>query len=309
MVVNGDEGATILGACDRYWMCPKAWQDALTEAARLVMMARRRRWLKTNVHCRVAQFLAVALSVAGCASPPPVRHASDPDALWRIVTTHCLQAGPVPDDCAAVWPDPQRQAVVLKDNHGRFQYLLVPSVRVSGIEDPSLLQADAPNYFASAWSARSFVASALAQPLPRAYVSLALNSPYGRSQEQLHIHIDCLRPDVYAALQREHAQIGPQWRALAEPLLGHVYLARTLPGDTLNEDPIRLLASAIPADASLRDYSLVVAGAQLDEGQPGFVLLATRQDAATGNRASGEELQDHACGLVTGARKVLPGVR
>ena len=88
-----------------------------------------------------------------------------------------------------------------------------------------------------------------------------------------------------------------------------MYLARTLPGDTLNEDPIRLLASAIPADASLRDYSLVVAGAQLDEGQPGFVLLATRQDAATGNRASGEELQDHACGLVTGARKVLPGVR
>ncbi|MGQ3469530.1 CDP-diacylglycerol diphosphatase, partial [Xanthomonas campestris] len=66
------------------------------------------------MRCRVAQFLAAAtLWVAGCASPPPVRHASDPDALWRIGTTHCLQAGPVPHDCAAVWPDPQRQAAVL----------------------------------------------------------------------------------------------------------------------------------------------------------------------------------------------------
>jgi len=31
--------------------------------------------------------------------------------------------------------------------------------------------------------------------------------------------------------------------------------------------------------------------------QPGFVVLADRADAATGDRASGEELQDHACAV------------
>ncbi|WP_115527595.1 MULTISPECIES: CDP-diacylglycerol diphosphatase [Xanthomonas] len=254
---------------------------------------------------------AVLLLLAGCAAAPPapVRHPSDPDALWRIVSTRCLAEAPRPPDCAAVWSDPARRAVLLKDRHGSFQYLLVPSVRVSGIEDPALLRADAPNYFASAWDARSFVAQALQRPLPRQYVSLALNSPHGRSQDQLHIHIDCLRPDVYAALQRQRTEIGPEWRALAEPLLGHVYLARTLEGTALEQDPIRLLADALPADASLRDYSLVVAGAQLQDGRPGFVLLATRQDARSGNCASGEEVQDHACGLVTGATQVLPGVR
>ncbi|MEE7547689.1 CDP-diacylglycerol diphosphatase, partial [Xanthomonas sp. Kuri4-1] len=43
--------------------------------------------------------------------------------------------------------------------------------------------------------------------------------------------------------------------------------------------------------------------------RPGFLLLATRRDAASDNRASGEELQDHACSLLTGAGRVLEGVR
>ncbi|MFN4162526.1 MAG: CDP-diacylglycerol diphosphatase, partial [Stenotrophomonas sp.] len=36
---------------------------------------------------------------------------------------------------------------------------------------------------------------------------------------------------------------------------------------------------------------------------------ATRVDPATGNEASGEELQDHACAAVTGADGPLDGVR
>jgi CDP-diacylglycerol pyrophosphatase len=246
------------------------------------------------------------LSLVGCLGVPRIRHATDSDALWRIVSTHCLAAGaPRAADCVAVWP--QRRSVVLKDSHGDFQFLLLPIDRITGIEDPRALQADAPNYFAAAWDARVFVERALGRPLPRQSLSLALNSPHGRSQEQLHIHVDCLHPQVRRELDAMQAQVGAAWRPLPRPLLGHRYLARRLPGAALSANPLRLLAEQLPAGETMRDYSLVLVGDA--SPAPGFVLLATRFDAATGNRASGEELQDHACGLVTGAQQVLPGVR
>jgi CDP-diacylglycerol pyrophosphatase len=252
--------------------------------------------------------LVLLLVLAACLSVPRVRHAADPDALWRIINTHCLAADvPRAVDCAAVWSQPERRSVVLKDNHGDFQFLLLPIDRITGIEDPRLLQAGSPNYFAAAWDARIFVERALGRPLPRQYLSLALNSPHGRSQEQLHIHVDCLHPQVRRELDAMQAQVGTAWRPLPQPLLGHRYLARRLPGEALSANPLRLLAEGLPAGDALRDYSLVVVGDA--SPAPGFVLLATRVDAASGNRASGEELQDHACGLVTGAEQVLPGVR
>jgi CDP-diacylglycerol pyrophosphatase len=267
-------------------------------------MVRSKRWIWGG--------LAVAAAMlAACVSVPQVRHAADPDALWRIVSTQCLVAsGQQPArDCVAVWADPARRSVVLKDSHGRYQYLLIPADKVSGIESPQLQQPQTPNYFAIAWEARSFVAAALEQPLPRRYVSLALNSPHGRSQDQLHIHVDCVRPDVRAQLDHLQGDIGPQWWPLPEPLLGHRYLARDLPGEALTQDPIRLLAATLSSGDRLADYSLVAVGREDADGRPGFTLLATRADFAAGNRASGEELQDHACGLVTGAKQVLEGVR
>ena len=45
------------------------------------------------------------------------------------------------------------------------------------------------------------------------------------------------------------------------------------------------------------DQTLVVVGAVGSDGEPKFVVLADRADAATGDLANGESLQDHAsCG-------------
>ncbi len=41
----------------------------------------------------------------------------------------------------------------------------------------------------------------------------------------------------------------------------------------------------------------MVVGATLASGEPGFDLLVDRADAASADRASGEELQDHDCAL------------
>ncbi|WP_422506885.1 CDP-diacylglycerol diphosphatase [Stenotrophomonas sp. GZD-301] len=248
------------------------------------------------------------LLLVGCATSPPARPAPNPDALWGIVQRDCMEATPRAS-CLAVAASPQRRDVLLKDAHGDYQFLLLPMDRVSGIESPALLRSGAPNYFAAAWQARTHTEQALGRPLPREVASLALNSPHGRSQHQLHIHVDCLRADVLAALQGWRAAIGTRWQPLPGPLRGHVYQARRLPGDLLTANPVRLLADDLAAPGELGQWSLLVAGERAPDGTPGFVMLATQLDPASGNQASAEELQDHACAVLTGADGALERVR
>lgn len=258
---------------------------------------------------RVSLFCALLLLTA-CATPvlPPAKPLPNPDALWGIIQRDCAGDAAPRGSCLAVSAEARRRDVLLKDSHGRYQFLVLPLDRVSGIESPALLRADAPNYFAAAWVARSHTEQALGRPLPRDVVSLALNSPHGRSQHQLHIHVDCLRADVMTQLHRLQPAIGTAWQPLPEPLRGHAYLARYLPGAELTANPVRLLADHVENPADIGNWSLVVVGQTDTTGAPGFIVLATRLDLETGNKASGEELQDHACAVLTGAAGPLDGV-
>jgi len=255
----------------------------------------------------------VLLLLAACATvppppPPAARPLPNPDALWGIIQRDCAGDATPRGSCLAVSADAHRRDVLLKDSHGHYQFLVLPLDRVSGIESPALLRAGAPNYFAAAWAARGHTEQALGRPLPRDVASLALNSPHGRSQHQLHIHVDCLRGDILDQLRRLQPVIGADWQPLPEPLRGHVYLARQLPGAELTANPVRLLADHLADPADIGNWSLVVAGQVAASGAPGFVLLATRLDLEAGNKASGEELQDHACAVLTGAAGPLEGV-
>ncbi|WP_254051124.1 CDP-diacylglycerol diphosphatase [Stenotrophomonas sp. ESTM1D_MKCIP4_1] len=255
--------------------------------------------------------LCLSLSVlAGCASapvPPPAPAHSD--ALWRVIERDCRNAQGPQGSCLQVDAAADRRDVLVKDSHGQFQYLLMPLDKVSGIESPGLYRKGVPNYFAAAWQARSHTEQALGRPLPREVASLALNSPHGRSQHQLHIHVDCLRADVLQALDAQQAALQTRWAPLPVPLRGHVYQARLLPGAALTANPLNLLAFDLSGPADVGNWSLLVAGHRDARGAPGFVLLATRLDTAAGNDASAEELQDHACSVVTGAGAALERVR
>jgi len=230
--------------------------------------------------------------------------AANPDALWNIVHCQCVpdqQQRGDPAPCAAVdlREGDARGYVVLKDIVGATQYLVIPTARVPGIESPVLLAPGAPNYFADAWRERGYTERAAGHPLPRGTISLAVNSAFGRSQNQLHIHIDCIGGDVKAALQRQLAAIGDRWTPLPEPLVGHRYLAMGVLGDALDgTNPFALLADSVPgARTAMGEQTLVIVGAEFAGGRPGFVMLTDRVNFATGDRASGEELQDHGCTL------------
>ena len=234
-------------------------------------------------------------------------HGTDRDALWEIVHDECVvnqRRSGDPEPCAMVGlgDGAERGYALLKDRSGRTQFLLIPTARISGIEDPVLLAPDAPNYFAAAWQARSYVEARIGHALPREDVSLAINSALARSQDQLHIHIDCLRADVRDKLRGQAPRIGRHWAPLGAPLAGRDYMAmRVLGADLGQANPFDLLAGRLPgAREDMRMYTLVVAGARFADEGPGFVVLAHRADSATGDRGGGEALQDHACGLAGG---------
>ena len=245
-----------------------------------------------NRLCGIAALLAIFIGATASA------HA-DPMALWHIVHDQCVpnqidRHNPSP--CTLV--DLAGGYVVLKDQRGATQFLVLPTARITGIESAALLSPRVPDYMQDAWDARRFVQERTPAPLTRNDIALAVNSSFGRSQNQLHIHVDCLRQDVRDALTRHRNAIGDKWQPFPVALAGNHYIARRLIlRDLEYVNPFRTLADEVPeARANMGAYTLVVAGATFG-GKPGFVVLADRADPARGDLAHGEDLQDHSCAV------------
>jgi CDP-diacylglycerol pyrophosphatase len=247
--------------------------------------------LSTILCCAV---LVLAAGMAQTSSPR--------DALWQIVSTMCVpdqtqHHDPKPCSAVDLRDGDDRGVAILKDIRGETQFLLIPTARISGMESPEVLAPDAANYFGEAWEARSFVSAALHQNLPPDDISLAINSLSSRSQDQLHIHIDCVRTEVYDALHGAQGAISGEWKPLPHPLFGHPYKAMWVAGEHLGaKNPFKLLADGVPgARQSMGDYTLVVVGLTRPDGSKGFVLLEDQVNREAHDLASGEELQDHSC--------------
>lgn len=251
-----------------------------------------------------------AAAAAGLLLSSPAARAYDPNAIWKIVHDKCVpnqEDHGDPKPCAEVdlKNGVARGYAVLKDLHGATQYLLIPTQRIVGIESPELLAPDAANYFADAWDARGFVEKALGRALPIDVLGLAVNSKLARTQNQLHIHIDCIRPDVHAALDKLRGSIGDSWAPLAEPVGGYPYWAMRVTRPTLaDQNPFKLLVHGVPgAGADMQLRTLVVVGMRFDGDAPGFVILQDRADLVHLNFGAGARLLDHDCALARGAAR------
>jgi CDP-diacylglycerol pyrophosphatase len=249
----------------------------------------------------------MAMTLAACVGapqplPPTPVHA-DGGTLWRIISTECLPGqrdrhDPSPCAKVSVEGGQAHGFVLLKDREGVAQYLLMPSAKITGIEDPAVLEPDAANYFQDAWNERQVVGERLHRRMDRTDLSVVVNSIYGRSQDQLHLHIDCVDPKVAFDLRRFAVRHDDAWDLLRLTLHGHIYWVRWLSEDRLaSVNPFKLLAGSFPsARREMGAWTIALIGAVGRGGEPGFYLVADRVDPAKGDRASAEELQDHACG-------------
>lgn len=200
---------------------------------------------------------------------------ADPNALWRIVHDTCVahvMANQPPAPCAKV--DLRDHYALLKSRQGVAQFLLIPTDRISGIESPALLAAHAPPLWQSAWAGRGAVMALAPRRLGDNDIILAINPPWGRTQNQLHIHIDCVAPRITRQLDR--VRIAPDWQAIR--LDGVAFQVRRFDIRTSPFDLLARLASA--QHTSMADWSMASIGPD--------ILLATRAEPT-------EKLQDHQC--------------
>lgn len=241
---------------------------------------------------RSAAALTVAIAVtftAACARLAAV----DSNALWKIVDVRCVpsqQATGTPGQCTAV--DLDKRYVILKDIVGRSQHLLIPTDRITGIESPLVLAPHAQDYWADAWDSRLYVEKSVKRSLPDNLLGLEINSAFQRSQEQLHIHIDCMRSDVSAALARHDKDTPGEWRW--DTLDGRRFRIMRVTALTEASNPFRLVARDNKNSGTMAMQTILVTGAGSSADKDGWLVVNSGTGIDNGS-GSAEGLLDHAC--------------
>jgi CDP-diacylglycerol pyrophosphatase len=189
--------------------------------------------------------------------------------------------------------------VVRKSENGVAEYWLAPTRKISGIESPDLLRNDVTNYWNAAWEARKYLFTKLQRQIPRDAIGLAVNSCFARSQDQLHIHINCVTPHVRKEIKENIAQIGNTWVPLPFDISGHRYNAVRIEGsDLAKTNPFIVMARGLGiAEADMNAETLVAVGTKVGEGLDGFVLLEDHANRELGDSGWGEEVLDATCSV------------
>lgn len=254
--------------------------------------------MKGRSRVLIAVAVAGIALTAGCASIA-LNFKNNSDALWKIVSQKCLpnqNQNNDPTPCRKV--DVRNGFVVLKDRNGPLQFLLMPAEKITGIESPILLNPATPNFFAEAWRSRHYMEEKRGALIADSAVALSINSQRGRTQNQLHIHISCLRPDIRQRLDNLSSSLTDLWQS--EQLGEHVYQVRAVTRDeTKKMSPFIRIANELPgAREEMGKYGIALAA--LPDGRR--ALMVIKRNLLLLNKGSAEELQDHSCAILSASR-------
>jgi CDP-diacylglycerol pyrophosphatase len=208
-----------------------------------------------------------------------------PDTLLKLAD--CCAASPQSNPSCRL-SDPKDGYVIIKDNDPRKPqaYLILPIAKVTGVEDPLIFKPPVVDFWQHGWAQ-----SATYPGRPPADTALAINSRHARSQNQLHIHISCVRSDVKSALLATPIPFYPD-KPVALPLAPHqhVYEVVKVTGLAGPLSPFLLARDNPGAKADMGDQSIAVVGsAKADE----YFVLSTHHGAD--NPAFAEELLNQSC--------------
>ena len=227
--------------------------------------------------------------------------AGDRNRLWPVVRT-CVSAYRlfgVSFPCLAVdlpGNDLEKGYAVLRPLKSE-DLILSPTRKTVGVEDPFLQTPEAPNYFAAAWRARSFLKGPDGNPPERDTVALIVNSRRARSQDHLHIHIGCLRPEA-RRIVGEAAERLPlhKWLPVGSIVQGQNWFGvRIRDADLAQVSPFWVATRGFEeAAANPGNLMLMVVGARVD-GEDDFLILAFFERAGDRYHPGGEGLLDRRC--------------
>jgi CDP-diacylglycerol pyrophosphatase len=231
--------------------------------------------------------LPLAVPARAQSSPAPscvVAHR--PNSLWSLAQCCAknLQSNP---GCRTY--SKTDDFIILKDNSPAKPdaYLIIPTMKVTGIEDQRIFALPIADFWAYGWQqAQIYIKK------PAADTGLAINSEYGRTQNQLHIHISCVRRDVAEALADNMQKIGADPAKPFELPLGpqHNTYRVIKAASLVAVSPFDLAAAMPGARTSMGEQSIAVIGS----AKPGiyFVLDTYHHGSDPG---AAEELLEQSC--------------
>lgn len=187
-------------------------------------------------------------------------------------------------------------------------FLTIPSKVVSGIEDPQVTffakgivsLAESRNFWLDAWDQRGLVNTLYrvlnpkkTKDLANTQIGLAVNSAFARSDNQLHLHMACLRTDVQSTLANVKPAITTSWSKSPIQMPGslHAYYAIELTSLT-NQNPFLMMQSGpgyFPNDPGAT--TLVLTGSP----NGNYYLLEDYAHGGAKDPGAGEELLDEVC--------------
>ena len=199
-----------------------AGNDGGSWVAMLAITSRRkaRRWL-----CVALGLPASSVSVFDA----PAR--ADPMALWQSCTTNACRMS----RRARAETLRKRRSQRRRERESRSSRTSSASRRcwrfrpgASRDRKPTDARADAPRSFSPPGRPRPLVEARLHHALPREAIAIAINSEWARTQDQLHLHVDCVAKSVDETLADDHSSLDDAWRAMTIALNGRIYLGRRL---------------------------------------------------------------------------------
>jgi CDP-diacylglycerol pyrophosphatase len=223
-----------------------------------------------------------------------ISHA-DRNILWRKVNSGCIPgyiSKNTYQPCSLV--DMNKKNVIYKVDNDKYQYLLLPTDKVTGVEDDKLQRDGTPNYLYDAWLAKTFLTERLGKPIKERFISLTLNSKNARSQDQFHIHISCLSSGANEILSKiPESKMNSTWSKEQITIPPYSFYYRKV---SLNELIHDNLFQSVSDKVKQEKGSLESTGVAMVNITPNsFIMLVGIGTSANG--VSAELIQDHECRL------------
>lgn len=218
--------------------------------------------------------------------------ANPPNTLWSLA--QCC-ATDLKSNPSCLYDDKTNTFVIVKDNNPKktIAYLIIPSTtKVTGIEDKQIFSKPFVNFWDDGWKELKYV---LKKPTGR-FTGLAINSENGRDQNQLHIHISCVSPQVAQTLASNDTNIGTDpkkpWKQLVLGTHNNKYEALKVKLLTDTNSPFNLITDIPGAVNHMKDQSIAVVELKTPDE---YYVLNTYYDPVSKNPGTAEELLDQNC--------------
>lgn len=257
----------------------------------------RRPWLRRGMAGAALIALSTLALTAQCRQEDLWLPGMTRDSLWKHVQERCLMPERVLHaDCAVV--DRERGLVLYKDAIGPSHYLVIPDHKVTGVDDPALWDDDKTrNQWAFGWEARDIVSKAIGKRVPDNLVGLAVNSRASRSQDQLHIHLDCISEAARAFVAGNAGKASEGWgefRFQGKPVRAVLIPS---PDNTLRFNAFDAVRTSLPEPERVADRGVFVTYVARPDGPSGFMVVDQPVDGASGSTGHASDFLDRACRL------------